>query len=319
VPGAGWLASLPLQAGSAVARRLRGPPVGLPRPTVSIGNLALGGRGKTPVTAGLALAALRAGWRPAVLSRGHGGRIRSRHDPEVLLARHDGAPWLQPVADRARRCGEEPAWLAAVCPGVPVGVHPRRDRAAAAVLAEHDVDLFFLDDGFQTAVSRDVDVVLLDPLRDPPYARRAAVREGARALGRAQVVALLGGARDDLPALTREPAGLFALRDGAAVDPRSLPPLVLAAAVGSPSSVWSLAARAGVRVRGRVPLLDHRPPGALRRRLLARSGAVLITEKDAVGWACSRPPAPLTVVLRQRIEGLDGLWRRVATALDSRR
>ena len=76
------------------------------------------------------------------------------------------------------------------------------------------------------------------------------------------------------------------------------------------------AARAlGLEIDRSIPVLDHGHPGPLRRRLLARSEAVLVTEKDAMGWAADRPPGIDTVVLRQRIDGTDELWRRVTDEL----
>lgn len=319
MPGPGWLASLPLQGAAALERRLRGPLPRLPAPCVSVGNLALGGRGKTPLVAALARHAADMGLRPAVLSRGYGGSVRMSQAPVVVRSETSGPSWLQPVRRRASRVGDEPAWIAAVCPGVSVGVHPRREWAAEAVLARGPVDLFLLDDGFQARVQRDLDLVLVDPSRDPPFARRAALREGSGALARAHLVVTLGDdRRPEHPSLRREPAGLARLEDGAPVDPASLPPLTVAAGVASADSVSALARRAGLEVRRRIPVGDHGQPGPVRRSLLARCQAVLVTEKDAVGWAAARPPSPLTVVLQQRIEGVAALWSRIVDALELR-
>ena len=317
-PGTAWIASLPLQGAGALARRLRRDVPELERPCLSVGNLAVGGRGKTPVVAALARAAVRDGLRPAILSRGYGGRVRRRDPPELIVCSQTGPPWLHPVRGRVSRIGDEPAWLAAVCPEVPVAVHPRRDRAAAAVLARGDVDLFLLDDGFQSAVARDLDIVLLDPALDPPYARQAPLREGGRALSRAQVIATvgMGGAtRSDHLELHREPDGLVGLTRGEDVDPSTVGPVVLAAGVGRPEGVVSLARRLGLEVRESVPVADHGRPGPLRRLVLARASAVLVTEKDAMGWAAERPPCGRTLVLRQRIAGIDELWKRASSLL----
>jgi len=319
-PSAGWIATWPLRAAHRLRMRGAGTRAPLPRPTVSVGNLALGGRAKTPVVAALARHAIAAGLRPAVLSRGYRGGVRDRDEPSVACDSGDGPPWLRPTAARAAELGDEPAWLAAALPGVPVGVHRRRDRAADAVLASHDVDLFLLDDGFQTSVGRDVDVLMLHALRDPPFAHRTLAREGAEGLARAHVLGVLGGDDVALPdgalRLSRRPAGLRRLAGGVPVDPAKLPPVTVVAGVADPASVAALATALGLTVRDVLRPGDHRAPGrVVRARLGRRDGPVLITEKDAVGWAAISPPAQTTIVLAQELEGTEALWKAVREAL----
>lgn len=316
-PSAAWLATWPLRT-VARARSRTGLPA-LPRPTVSIGNLALGGRAKTPVVAALAHAALAAGLRPAVLSRGYGGRIGRGDPPAVVIDAGTGPTWLRPVTERAGEVGEEPAWLAATLPGVPVAVHPRRERAAAALLEQHEADLFLLDDGFQARVQRDVDVVLLDPRRDPPFARRSAVREGAEALARAHLLGLLTPAPEpiaDAVRITRRAGPLLDLQTGAPTRTADVGPVTIVAGVGDPASVARLAVESGLQVAGMLEPGDHRAPGAVLRRRLSRSrGPFLVTEKDAVGWASRRPPGANTLVLTLRLDGIEELWERVQAVL----
>jgi tetraacyldisaccharide 4'-kinase len=277
----------------------------LGRRTISVGSLALGGRAKTPLVALLASAAADAGLRPAVLSRGYRGKVGARDEPAVVVGvEHGGRSWHAPAAARASELGDEPAWLAAVLPGIPVAVHPSRERAAERVLAEHEVDLFLLDGGFQTAVGRDIDVVMLDALRDPPFARIGAVREGVEALARAHFWGVLNAEGIDLPehafSVSREFGGLFELTSGASVDPRSVGPITIVAGVGAPESVTHLAREAGLTLLATLCPGDHRAP---RRGPLARiDGPLLITEKDAVGWAAASPPAARTLVLTQALQ-----------------
>jgi tetraacyldisaccharide 4'-kinase len=313
-----WRLTAPLRLAGSLRRRGRDRWPRLPRPAVSVGNLALGGRCKTPVVVGLVRDALAQGLRPAVLTRGYGGSVRRGDPPEVVVESGSGAPWLLPVRSRAARIGDEPAWLAAVLPGVPVAVHPDRGRAAAAALEHGDVDLFVLDDGLQAAVERDVDLVLLDGRFDPPFARKAACREGDAALQRADLVAVLEPPEplpDGWLRLTRRPGRLRALSDGREVEGSSLDPVTVAAAVGQPASVATLARAAGLTVRRSLPLRDHRAPGPFARAWLDRRAPLLITEKDAMGWAATRPPAAATWVLEQRVEGVEALWPLVATRL----
>ena len=86
--------------------------VRLGRPVISVGNLVVGGSGKTPVVAALAATLLRLGHRPAVLSRGY-GRTRQSHDVVVVS---DGSHPLVPV----ELSGDEPQMLARDLTGVPV-------------------------------------------------------------------------------------------------------------------------------------------------------------------------------------------------------
>ncbi|OWT53451.1 tetraacyldisaccharide 4'-kinase [Candidimonas nitroreducens] len=156
---------------AAKRRRYRRNPesaTGSPHPVIIVGNLYVGGTGKTPVVLAL-IDALRArGWHPGVVSRGYGGRAQD--EPLVGLGR------LQ-----AERYGDEPALIAAAG-RVPVAVHPRRALALQALQARHpEVDLIIADDGLQhLALARDVEIVVQDarglgnsrllpagPLREP--------------------------------------------------------------------------------------------------------------------------------------------------------
>jgi tetraacyldisaccharide 4'-kinase len=128
-------------------RRLR-------RPVISIGNLAVGGRGKTPMVACIAREMLAMGERPAILSRGYG---RTRSEDGVVVVRDPGG-----VRSDLARAGDEPLMLARALDGACVLVSP--DRYLAGRLAEHafDVTVHVLDDGFQhLQLDRDIDVVLV--------------------------------------------------------------------------------------------------------------------------------------------------------------
>jgi tetraacyldisaccharide 4'-kinase len=128
----------------------------LQRPVVSVGNLVVGGSGKTPVVAALARMLLDMGERPAVLSRGY-GRRRSA-DGVVVVS--DGSRVLEPVESS----GDEPHMLARALRGVPVLVSP--DRYLAGRLAEKHFGctVLLLDDGYQhVQLDRDLDLLLVAP------------------------------------------------------------------------------------------------------------------------------------------------------------
>jgi tetraacyldisaccharide 4'-kinase len=125
----------------------------LSRPVVSVGNLSVGGSGKTPIVAALARMLLDMGERPAILSRGYGRRAG---DGVVVVS--DGTAVLEPV----ERSGDEPQMLARALPGVPVLVCA--ERYLAGLLAERRLGstVLLLDDGFQhLSLGREVDVLVV--------------------------------------------------------------------------------------------------------------------------------------------------------------
>jgi tetraacyldisaccharide 4'-kinase len=147
-------------------------------PVLSVGNLAVGGAGKTPVVLAIAGRLLAAGRRPAVLSRGYGA---SRTDDRVVS---DGERVLLDAAEG----GDEPVLLARRLPGLRVLCGADRGALAGKAVAL-GADLLLLDDGFQhRRLRRDLDVVVLDagnpwgnghclprgPNREPPSALRRA-------------------------------------------------------------------------------------------------------------------------------------------------
>lgn len=129
----------------------------LPRPVISIGNITVGGTGKTPVTAHIARLLLDQGYRVAVLSRGYGGSLEGQ---TVVVS--DGATTML----SSRECGDEPFLLASTIPGLMVVIGS--DRHAAGLLAMQQLapDVFLLDDGFQhLRLRRDLNILLLDASR----------------------------------------------------------------------------------------------------------------------------------------------------------
>src|SRR6185436_92911 len=166
-------------------RRLTGP-------VISVGNLGVGGSGKTPVVARLAQLLLEAGLPVAVLSRGYAGSFRG----ECLLV-SDG----QRILADAAAAGDEPVMLARDLPGALVAVGRRRDRVGRFVEGRFGPCVHVLDDGFQhLGLARDLDVLCLRPadLRDRPLPA-GRLREWPEAAARADIVLWWGDAAD--PAL----------------------------------------------------------------------------------------------------------------------
>lgn len=141
--------------------------VRLPVPVIVVGNIAVGGSGKTPVVEWLVSVLRVAGWSPGIVSRGYGGTA-------------DGAALVVAGSDPAQ-CGDEPVLLARLT-GCPVAIGRDRPAAAHALLAAHpECDVIVADDGLQHyRLARDIEIAVVDeatlgnrrllpagPLREP--------------------------------------------------------------------------------------------------------------------------------------------------------
>jgi tetraacyldisaccharide 4'-kinase len=147
----------------------------LGRPAISIGNLTVGGTGKTPTCIWLARALKERGLKTAILTRGYGGK---RSAPWVFQGSTNGGRALA-SSEEIASAGDEPCMMAKLY-GETVAVCKDRLLAAQEILRQGDIDVFILDDGFQyRRVRRDADVVLLGndasgwilpagPFREPP-------------------------------------------------------------------------------------------------------------------------------------------------------
>jgi tetraacyldisaccharide 4'-kinase len=173
----------------------------LPCAVVSIGNLTLGGTGKTPLTMWVARWYQQQGWRVAVLSRGYGARPAACL--RVVSAGHG------PLLDW-QAAGDEPYLLARSLPGVPVLIGKDRYRTGRYAYEQFGAQILILDDGFQHyALQRDLDIVLIDasnPFGPGALFPRGILREPLRALRRANAIVLtrVEMATDTLPALCRQ-------------------------------------------------------------------------------------------------------------------
>lgn len=141
------------------------------RPVVIVGNITVGGTGKTPVVIALVEALQSRGLRPGVVSRGYGAKAPENTFPHVVTE-----------ASSALQCGDEPLLIQRRT-GVPVVVAPKRSAAVQALLKCAEVDVVLADDGLQHyPLARDMEIVIVDaqrglgngyclpagPLREPP-------------------------------------------------------------------------------------------------------------------------------------------------------
>jgi len=156
----------------------------LPARVVSVGNLTVGGTGKTPVTASLTRLFQAHGKKVAILSRGYGGQNSG------VTCLSDG----QQIFQKPPQVGEEAYWLARTLPGAAVYTGASRYEAGEIAWEQFKPDLFLLDDGFQHfQLHRDLDIVLLDaaaPFGNGHLLPRGTLREPKSALRVAQVLIL---------------------------------------------------------------------------------------------------------------------------------
>ena len=163
-------------------------------PVISIGNVVMGGTGKTPHVIATASFLKKLGKKPAIISRGYGGT----HKDGTLIV-HDGSNLLV-SADIA---GDEPVMMAETLGNVPVLVNKNRYKAGVKALKNFDVDIILLDDGFQhRALKRDIDIVLLNtkaPFGNGRVFPGGELREDLSSIKRADMLILTkaNGLKDD--------------------------------------------------------------------------------------------------------------------------
>jgi len=307
----------------------------LARPVISVGNLSMGGRGKTPVVAHIARLLLEAGERPAILTRGYG---RSRPEDGVVVV-SDGVHLLADVD----RSGDEPLMLARQVPGARVLVCDQRALAGALAERALHATVHILDDGFQhLQLARDIDLVIVTPqdldgralpfgrLREPVSAlnhadaviwesigeehresigevHRESIGEVHRGgaseehRGRAAGRASVGASERPEFRLRRQLGQPYTLHPGG---PALVPPgpVVAVAGIAGPERFWLALEQAGWTIAERLGFSDHHQftsaDVARIGEIARRTGAcVLTTEKDAVRLLSLRPlPFDVSVI-----------------------
>jgi tetraacyldisaccharide 4'-kinase len=266
-------------------------------PVIVVGNLTVGGSGKTPLVIWIAEFLKNKGWAPGIVSRGYGARIAE--------------PRAATVADDAAEVGDEPILLSRRS-GCPVWVGADRVKVAARLRAAHeDVDVLVLDDGLQHyAMRRDVEIAMVDargfgngfllpagPLREPRSRLRSvdAVISHASSLP-GYAMSLDGDLVHSMTdARERKPLKAFAGQRVHAV-----------AGIGDPNRFFLHLGKAGLKVVPH-PFPDHHP---FTPRDLEFGDAlpVLLTEKDAVKLRSVARPGWWVLPVSAQLDPAFGTW-----------
>ncbi len=263
-------------------------------PVISVGNLSVGGTGKTPMTIHLARLLIGRGKRVAVLSRGYGGAgggtVRIVSDGSRILL-------------SAEQAGDEPILIARSVPGLIVVTGSDRYRAGREALDRFHPDLFLLDDGYQhLRLRRDLNILLLDAGR--PFGNgwtlpAGLLRESPVAVRRADFVVYTRADREifcpdipDIPACrsSHRISGVVAL-SGGELSPFSVlagRKGVACAGIADPDAFFDALVRQGLTLSATLAFGDHCSYGETERAAIRHAvnefGAdyLITTEKDAV-------------------------------------
>ncbi|MEQ8483561.1 MAG: lipid A export permease/ATP-binding protein MsbA [Pseudomonadales bacterium] len=296
--GAWWaplLAPLAWLFRRAAARRRRAYQLGrrtpwrAPVPVIVVGNIAVGGTGKTPLVVWLARTLKSAGFRPGIVSRGYGGK-RGR-EPLTVTAATDPEQ------------GGDEAVLLAQRTGCPVVVCGDRPAAVRQLLTEHGCDLVIADDGLQHyALARDLEIAVVDGARGLGNGRclpAGPLREPPARLGEVDLVVVNGPSERDwtelasrVCSMTVVPRDFVRLHDGERVDATEFaqrsPRVHAVAGVGNPARFAVTLQQLGITTDLHPYPDHHRFTGA--ELDFDDDWPVVCTEKDAV--KLRRLPSP---------------------------
>lgn len=269
--------------------RRPGSRVRLPCPVISVGNLSVGGSGKTPIVAAIARLLRAAGHRPAILSRGYGRRSTS-----TVVIVSDGHGPAVPVEES----GDEPQMLARDLVDVPIVIAAERARAGEVAIERFKPTVLILDDGYQhlqlqrtldllvmTAADLDEPVLPAGRLREPLSAARSAhavlvsgsLQDAQRVAARVRVARAFGVATHVLP-----------LQPMFSSSPPAAARAIAVAGIARPERFFSALRRQGYEVVAERAFRDHHWFSAVDVQEIERrareSGVdwIVTTAKDAV-------------------------------------
>ncbi len=320
---------IPLLPLSALVRREAGrryrafqddPPSSPGMPVIVVGNVTVGGTGKTPLVAALVDRLQKEGYRPGIISRGYGAGCAE--ESRLVIADSDPS-----------ECGDEPVMLASLT-GVPVIVDAVRSRAVDYLGSHTDCNLIISDDGLQHyGLYRDIEIVVIDGARMLGNGRclpAGPLRESADRLSDVDFIVCNGEPERPLSSVTSKMLDTMILEPGAlrpvAVNQSKVPAQVQAqiqaaptagervhavAGIGNPERFFNTLTAAGFQLDTH-PFPDHYEftPSDLSS---LSDGAVIMTAKDAV--KCRGFASDHCWYLPVAAQISDGFWERLLNRL----
>ena len=257
-------------------------------PVIVVGNITVGGTGKTPLVLEILDILMRRGWTPGVVARGYGRVPRREHDPLGVVR-------VYPDVATPEHFGDEPVVIARRS-RVPVYVSPDRPAAARALLEAHpEVNVLVSDDGLQHyALARDVELAVVDGERrfgNGLLLPSGPLREPVSRLKSVDAVVVNGGWSDTLSAPKQFAMRLGRERFVALTSNQELSPedfalaargrsVAAVAGIGNPERFFDHLAALGVQAK-RLAFPDHHAYQSAELKL-PNAEVVVMTEKDAV-------------------------------------
>lgn len=250
-----------------------------PVPVVVVGNVTVGGTGKTPTVLAIIEHLQQQGFKPGVVSRGYGGQ--------------GPFPAMVTEHDEARAVGDEPLMLAKLG-RIPVAVAPVRAAAVKLLLEHTDIDVVIADDGLQHyALGRDIELGVVDGQRGFGNGWRlpaGPLRESVRRLRKVDWVLLNGqlDAQQLLPSgiapvtMSLDPIGWRRVSDDSVIEVPDGETAIVIAGIGHPERFFNHVKAGGISIAETRVYPDHYAYQATDFYDISNQYPVLMTEKDAV-------------------------------------
>ncbi|MCH7803141.1 MAG: tetraacyldisaccharide 4'-kinase [Acidobacteria bacterium] len=274
----------------------------LKHPVISVGNLTVGGTGKTPLVGFLAQILKKAGYQPVILSRGY-----KRSNKNAVLLVSD----VREVFCGPEECGDEPYLLARKLEGVPVVVGNSRYQAGRLLEDRYSNLIYLLDDGYQhIQLKRNLNILILDatdPFGGHHLLPAGRLREPTKAIARADAIVITRShmfsetenleeqirrwnQRVPISYFHHDVTALYDARTGTRFQPRDFlgSSVIALAAIGSPHVFLHDLEHYQMKISDRFIFRDHHPfsqpelDRVLKRLEEVQARAVVTTEKDAV-------------------------------------